>query len=281
MAKTGGLGLGLDALFDDNSTDTQMKRTLRLSEIEPNRLQPRKSFSEETIASLAESISQHGMIQPIVVRPNGNNSYQIVAGERRWRAARMLAMDEVPVIIKELSDFEAMQISLIENLQRENLNPIEESLGYKDLIEVYDMTQDMVAKTVGRSRSAVANALRLLNLPKEVQQMLKVGDITVGHAKALVAVDDEDLLMELAVKAAADKLTVRAIEKIISKLDEPEKEPEKPDKIDSYFKEMELSLNENLGRRVKVDYSKNKGALILEFYDKEDLAAIAQKLVEN
>lgn len=281
MAKTGGLGLGLDALFDDNSTDTQMKRTLRLSEIEPNRLQPRKSFSEETIASLAESISQHGMIQPIVVRPNGNNSYQIVAGERRWRAARMLAMDEVPVIIKELSDFEAMQISLIENLQRENLNPIEESLGYKDLIEVYDMTQDMVAKTVGRSRSAVANALRLLNLPKEVQQMLKVGDITVGHAKALVAVDDEDLLMELAVKAAADKLTVRAIEKIISKLDEPEKESEKTDKIDSYFKEMELSLNENLGRRVKVDYSKNKGALILEFYDKEDLAAIAQKLVEN
>lgn len=281
MAKTGGLGLGLDALFDDNSTDTQMKRTLRLSEIEPNRLQPRKSFSEETIASLAESISQHGMIQPIVVRPNGNNSYQIVAGERRWRAARMLAMDEVPVIIKELSDFEAMQISLIENLQRENLNPIEESLGYKDLIEVYDMTQDMVAKTVGRSRSAVANALRLLNLPKEVQQMLKVGDITVGHAKALVAVDNEDLLMELAVKAAADKLTVRAIEKIISKLDEPEKESEKTDKIDSYFKEMELSLNENLGRRVKVDYSKNKGALILEFYDKEDLAAIAQKLVEN
>lgn len=281
MAKTGGLGLGLDALFDDNSTDTQMKRTLRLSEIEPNRSQPRKSFSEETIASLAESISQHGMIQPIVVRSKGNNSYQIVAGERRWRAARMLAMDEVPVIIMELSDFEAMQISLIENLQRENLNPIEESLGYKDLIEVYDMTQDMVAKTVGRSRSAVANALRLLNLPKEVQQMLKIGDITVGHAKALVAVDDEDLLMELAVKAAADKLTVRAIEKIISKLDEPEKEPEKPDKIDSYFKEMELSLNENLGRRVKVDYSKNKGALILEFYDKEDLAAIAQKLVEN
>ncbi len=281
MAKTGGLGLGLDALFDDNSTDTQIKRTLRLSEIEPNRSQPRKSFSEETIASLAESISQHGMIQPIVVRPNGNNFYQIVAGERRWRAARMLAMDEVPVIIMELSDFEAMQISLIENLQRENLNPIEESLGYKDLIEVYDMTQDMVAKTVGRSRSAVANALRLLNLPKEVQQMLKMGDITVGHAKALVAVDDEDLLMELAVKAAADKLTVRAIEKIISKLDEPEIEPEKTDKIDSYFKEMELSLNENLGRRVKVDYSKNKGALILEFYDKEDLAAIAQKLVEN
>lgn len=281
MAKTGGLGLGLDALFDDNSTDTQVKRTLRLSEIEPNRSQPRKSFSEETIASLAESISQHGMIQPIVVRPADNNSYQIVAGERRWRAARMLAMDEVPVIIKELSDFEAMQISLIENLQRENLNPIEEALGYKDLIEVYDMTQDMVAKTVGRSRSAVANALRLLNLPKEVQQMLKEGDITVGHAKALVAVEDEDLLMELAVKAAADKLTVRAIEKIISKLDEPEKEPEKTDKIDTYFKEMELSLNENLGRRVRVDYSKNKGALILEFYDKDDLAAIAQKLVEN
>ena len=190
-------------------------------------------------------------------------------------------MDEVPVVIKELSDLEAMQISLIENLQRENLNPIEESMGYKELIDVYSMTQDAVAKIVGRSRSAVANSLRLLNLPKEVQEMLKDGDLTVGHAKALVSVEDEDLLMDLAVKAAADKLTVRAIEKIISRIDEPESEFESPNKIDSYFKEMEISLNERLGRRVKVDYSKNKGALILEFYDKEDLAAIAEKLVEN
>ncbi|NLK70394.1 MAG: ParB/RepB/Spo0J family partition protein [Clostridiales bacterium] len=281
MAKTGGLGLGLDALFSDNTTDTQVKRTLRVSQIEPNRSQPRKSFSEETIAALAESISQHGMIQPILVRPLEGGSYQIVAGERRWRAARMLAMDEVPVIIKDLSDIEAMQISLIENLQRENLNPIEEAMGYKELIDIYNMTQDAVAKTVGRSRSAIANSLRLLNLPKEVQQMLKDGDITVGHAKALVSVDDEDLLMELAVKAASDKLTVRAIEKIISKLDEPKIEVENTDKIDSYFKEVEISLNERLGRRVKVDYSKNKGALILEFYNKEDLAEIAKKLVED
>lgn len=281
MVKAGGLGLGLDALFDDNSTDAQVKRTLRMSEIEPNRSQPRKRFSEEAIATLAESISQHGMIQPILVRPLGDNSYQIVAGERRWRAARMLAMDEVPVVIQELSDLEAMQISLIENLQRENLNPIEESMGYKELIDVYSMTQDAVAKIVGRSRSAVANSLRLLNLPKEVQEMLKDGDLTVGHAKALVSVEDEDLLMDLAVKAAADKLTVRAIEKIISRIDEPESEFESPSNIDSYFKEMEISLNERLGRRVKIDYSKNKGALILEFYDKEDLAAIAEKLVEN
>lgn len=281
MAKTGGLGLGLDALFSDNTMDTQVKRTLRVSQIEPNRSQPRKSFSEETIAALAESISQHGMIQPILVRPLEGGSYQIVAGERRWRAARMLAMDEVPVIIKDLSDIEAMQISLIENLQRENLNPIEEAMGYKELIDIYNMTQDAVAKTVGRSRSAIANSLRLLNLPKEVQQMLKDGDITVGHAKALVSVDDEDLLMELAVKAASDKLTVRAIEKIISKLDEPKIEVENTDKIDSYFKEVEISLNERLGRRVKVDYSKNKGALILEFYNKEDLAEIAKKLVED
>ena len=254
MVKAGGLGLGLDALFDDNSTDAQVKRTLRMSEIEPNRSQPRKRFSEEAIATLAESISQHGMIQPILVRPLGDNSYQIVAGERRWRAARMLAMDEVPVVIQELSDLEAMQISLIENLQRENLNPIEESMGYKELIDVYSMTQDAVAKIVGRSRSAVANSLRLLNLPKEVQEMLKDGDLTVGHAKALVSVEDEDLLMDLAVKAAADKLTVRAIEKIISRIDEPESEFESPNKIDSYFKEMEISLNERLGRRVKVDY---------------------------
>lgn len=277
----GGLGLGLDALFNDNSSNLQVEKTLRVAEIEPNREQPRKSFDDEALAVLAESIREYGIIQPLVVRPLSGGMYQIVAGERRWRAARMLGMNEVPVIIKELSDAEAMQIALIENLQRENLNPIEEAQGYKQLIESYQMTQEEISKTVGRSRSAVANALRLLNLPYEVQKLLQNGDISVGHAKALVAVDDENILLDLAYKAAQDKLTVRAMEKIISKLDEEVTSEKQNNVIDSYFKEMELSLNEHLGRKVKVDYGKNKGVLILEFYDKDDLKSIAEKLVEE
>lgn len=278
----GGLGLGLDALFDDNRSESQVEKKLRIAEIEPNREQPRKNFDDAALAALAESIREHGILQPLVVRPIIGGMYQIVAGERRWRAARMLGMNEVPVIIKELSDGEAMQIALIENLQRENLNPIEEAQGYRQLIDSYEMTQDEIAKTVGRSRSAVANALRMLNLPREAQKLLQNGDISVGHAKALLAVDDENVLLDLAYKAAQDKLTVRAMEKIISKLNAEDTTGEKNDNsIDSYFKEMEISLNEHLGRKVKVDYGKNKGVLILEFYDKDDLNALAEKLVEE
>lgn len=278
----GGLGLGLDALFDDNRSESQVEKKLRIAEIEPNREQPRKNFDDAALAALAESIREHGILQPLVVRPIIGGMYQIVAGERRWRAARMLGMNEVPVIIKELSDGEAMQIALIENLQRENLNPIEEAQGYRQLIDSYEMTQDEIAKTVGRSRSAVANALRMLNLPREAQKLLQNGDISVGHAKALLAVDDENVLLDLAYKAAQDKLTVRAMEKIISKLNAEDATGEKNDNsIDSYFKEMEISLNEHLGRKVKVDYGKNKGVLILEFYDKDDLNALAEKLVEE
>ena len=167
MAK-GGLGAGLDTLFSDNTNEVQVKKTLRTSEIEPNRDQPRKYFSDEAIQALADSIREHGMLQPILVRPMATGGYQIVAGERRWRAARMLGLDEVPVNIRELTDIEAMQIAIIENLQRENLNPVEEASGYNELIEKYGMTQEKVAKMVGRSRSAVANAIRLLSLPAPV-----------------------------------------------------------------------------------------------------------------
>ena len=277
-AKKGGLGNGLDVLFDDNSTEIQVKKTLRMSEIEPNRSQPRKVFNDESIATLAESIREHGILQPLLVRPISSTAYQIVAGERRWRAARMLGLDEVPVIIKELSDGEAMQIALIENLQRENLNPIEEALGYKDLMDKYDMRQEDIAKVVGRSRSAVANAVRLLNLPDEIQQMLQKGEIQTGHAKALSAISDTALMLELARKAANGLLTVRAIEKAAAKA-EAEEETVSTAKIDSYFAEMELSLKERLGRRVSVKHTKNdKGALVLEFYDKEDLAELARLL---
>ena len=281
MAKKG-LGSGLDTLFMDNTNDIQVKKTLRTSEIEPNRDQPRKVFSDEAIAALADSSREYGVLQPILVRPLGTGMYQIVAGERRWRAARMLGLDEVPVNIKELSDLEAMQIAIVENLQRENLNPLEEASGYSELIEKFGMTQEKVAKLVGRSRSAVANAVRLLTLPESVQKMVESGDLSAGHARALLAFDDEELLIATAQKAAGGGLTVRQVEKIAQK--STEETPEKPasdTKIDNYFKEMEISLNETLGRKVKVDYGKNKGALILEFYDKDDLAELASKLAKE
>lgn len=282
MAK-GGLGSGLDILFDENVTETQTKKTLRVSQIEPNRNQPRKQFSEEAVTSLAESIREHGMLQPILVRPYIDGQYQIVAGERRWRAARMLGLDEVPVIIKDIADVEAMQMALIENLQRENLNPIEEATGYKRLSEEFNMKQDDIAKTVGKSRSSIANMLRILTLPNEVQEMLVNGEISVGHAKALLSIDDEEVQIEAARRAKDGSFTVRHIEKLAQSLaentDEAEEKPPKPAKIiDSYYKEVELSLNERLGRKVKVDFTKNKGTLVLEFYDKDDLAALADKI---
>ncbi|MFR0881434.1 MAG: ParB/RepB/Spo0J family partition protein [Oscillospiraceae bacterium] len=277
MASKGGLGIGLGALFEDNKTESDSGQMLRVSEIEPNRGQPRKNFDDESISALADSIKEHGILQPILVRPYGSG-YQIVAGERRWRAARMLGMSEVPVQIKELSDLEAMQLALIENLQRENLNPVEEAKGYSELVESYGMTQEEVAKTVGRSRSSVANAMRLLALPEEIQEMLENGDISTGHGKALLAFDDEEKMLDAARKAADGKLNVRSLEKMASEDDT--KKPSKKDNshIDSYFKEMEIGLHNALGRKVKVEYGKNKGALILEFYDKEDLSALAEKL---
>lgn len=285
MAKGGlnsGLG-GLGSLLNDNSNEVQIKNKLRTSELEPNRDQPRKNFSDEAITALADSIREHGMLQPILVRPLSSGGYQIVAGERRWRAARMLGLDEVPVTIRELSDVETMQIAIIENLQRENLNPIEEAAGYNELIENYGMTQDQVAKMVGRSRSAIANAVRLLSLPERVLKMLEKGDISAGHGRALLGFDNEELMIATAIKASEGSLTVRQVEKAAQRSSEPENiVSEKSDmRIDNYFVEMEISLNERLGRKVKVDYAKNKGALILEFYDKEDLAALAEKLAKE
>lgn len=277
MARKGGLGNGLSALFDDNKTESNSSQTLRVSEIEPNREQPRKNFDDESISALADSIKQHGILQPLLVRPY-RSSYQIVAGERRWRAARMLGLSEVPVQIRELSDAETMQIALIENLQRENLNPIEEAKGYSELIESYDMTQEEVAKTVGRSRSAVSNSMRLLSLPDEILEMLENGDISVGHGKALLSFEDEEKMLEAARKAADGKLNVRSLEKMAN--EEAVEKTVSNKQIDNYFKEMEISLHDTLGRKVKVEYGRNKGALILEFYDKEDLSELAKKLSE-
>lgn len=285
MAKGGlGAGGGLDALFIDNTNDIQVKKALRISEIEPNRDQPRKAFSDEAITALADSIREHGMLQPILVRPISTGGYQIVAGERRWRAARMAGLDEVPVNIKELSDLETMQIAIIENLQRENLNPVEEAAGYNELIEKFGMTQEKVAKMVGRSRSAVANAVRILALPERVLKMLENGEISAGHARALLGFENEEMLIATALRAADGGLTVRQVEKAAQKSAEHNEDisnERSNKKIDNYFVEMELSLKERLGRKVKVDYGKNKGALILEFYDKNDLAALAEKLAKE
>lgn len=275
----GGLGGGLDSLFEDNASDVQVKKTLRISEIEPNRGQPRKNFDEAAISALADSIREHGVLQPLLVRPLAMGGYQIVAGERRWRAARMLGLDEVPVVIRDMTDMEAAQIALIENLQRENLNPIEEALGYRKLIDEYDMKQEEVAKTVGRSRSAVANSMRLLLLPEEIQEYLVDGTISAGHARALLGFSgDEEMMLAVARRAAAGLLTVRQIEKLVSDSKKEEPEEEEASVPKSYYGEVEMALHARLGRKVKVQYKKNKGTLLLEFYDEDDLRSLAELL---
>jgi len=286
MARGGlGLGSGLGSLFEQNAADpTSGVQSVRISEIEQNRNQPRKTFDDAALTELAESIQAHGMIQPIVVRAVGEKRYQIVAGERRWRAAKLIGLSEVPVIIRDLTDTEASQIALIENLQRENLNPIEEAMGYQALMEQFHMTQDEVAKTVGRSRPAVANSLRLLNLPVLVQELLEKGRLSVGHAKALAGIKDEHLLIQCAQRAAEDRITVREIEAIAQRQSTAAKpgtaeKPKSPEQI--YYEEMEISLGNHLGRRVQVQNGKKKGTLTLEFYNKEDLQTLCQLLTRE
>ncbi len=274
----GGLGGGLDSLFEDNTAEVQVKKTLRISELEPNRSQPRKHFDETAIQTLADSIREHGVLQPLLVRPLASGGYQIVAGERRWRAAKMLGLDEIPVVVKDLSDLETAQIALIENLQRENLNPIEEALGFRQLQDDFGMRQEDVAKTVGRSRSAIANATRLLRLPEEVQDLVADGSISAGHARALLGFTDETLMIQAAKKAAEGLLTVRQLEKMAAETDaEPETE-EIPAPLPTYYGEVEQALHTRLGRKVKVQYKKNKGTLTLEFYDDDDLRELARLL---
>ena len=284
MAKGGlGLGSGLGSLFEQNAADPAGGvQTVRITEIEQNRSQPRKRFDDEALTELAESIQAHGMLQPIVVRPIGERRYQIVAGERRWRAAKRIGFSEVPVIIRELTDHEASQIALIENLQRENLNPIEEAMGYQALMQQFGMTQEEVAKTVGRSRPTVANSLRLLNLPVLVQDYLEKGKISAGHAKALAGIKDESLLLRCAARAAEDNITVREIEALVQKEAAEAKPAEKQKTADQiYYEEMEISLGSHLGRKVKVSGSKKKGTLTLEFYNKEDLQTLCQLLTKE
>ncbi len=277
-----GLGSGLDFLYNENADDHQSTRMLRLSEIEPNEEQPRHDFDPKMIEALAQSIAQHGVLQPLLVRPHGLN-YQIIAGERRWRAANMAGLHEVPAIVLEMSDETALEIALIENLQRENLNPIEEANGYRQLIDRFHMKQEEVAKRVGRSRSAITNALRLLQLPKDVCDMVENEDLAPATARLLLSIDNPTLQQELAEQAVDKNMTTRQLDKKIRDIKDEEKEENKPkstpDPIDSYFTEIKLGLENTLGRRVSVKVGeKNHGVITLEFYDKDDLATIADKL---
>lgn len=278
--KLGGLGKGLNAIFIENdSEDNNGSVTLKISEIEPNRSQPRKEFDEKALSELAESISNHGLLQPLLVRPLPLGGYQIVAGERRYRACRMAGITEVPVIIRELGDTETMEIALIENLQREDLTPIEEALGYKVLIDEHGFSQEDVAQSVGRSRPAIANSLRLLKLPQSILDLVSDGKISAGHARALLTLEDEKLMQELAEEIIKKNLSVRQVEKICKQKPKPEKE-EIPEKKPSFYSMVELALNESLGRKIKVSKNKGKqgGILQIEFYSDEELTELSNKL---
>ena len=276
--KKGGLGRGLDALFNENATDEKGVVTLRLSEIEPNRNQPRTSFDEDALTELADSIQKHGLIQPIVVRPTSSGVYQIVAGERRWRACRMADLQEVPVVIKELDDQKYYEVALIENLQREDLNAVEEAQGYKTLIDVYSLTQEQVAESVGKSRSAVTNALRLLNLNDKALEALKNGDITAGHARAILAADSDEIAAEM-LKAALAGASVRELEAMTKS--KPKAAKKAPNAKNNFYSEVEISLKNELGRKVEIkSKGKGKGTITLEFYSDDELADFARKLSE-
>lgn len=282
-AKKGGLGRGLDALFADNSIEEIASTSavkLKIMDIEPNRDQPRKIFDEDALAELADSIAKHGVIQPLLVRPMPDGSYQLVAGERRWRASRMAGLTEVPVVIKELSDDEAMALALIENLQREDLNAIEEAQGIKALMDTLSLTQDEAAERVGKSRPAVANALRLLKLPDSVIAFVSDGKLSPGHARALLGFKDEQDIIETADLIIEKGLTVRDVEKLVKKRNKEPKAEKPAARRASYYDEVELALTDFLGRKVKVGTKpgKESGVLEIDFFDKDDLTRLADAL---
>lgn len=277
--KKGGLGKGLELLFVENALEDAGKAvTLPIGEIEPNREQPRKAFDDEALAELSASIAQHGVLQPLLVRPMSGGGYQIVAGERRYRASRMAGLTELPAVIRELSDKEAAQLALIENLQREDLNPMEEALGFQKLMESYGLTQEETAHIVNKSRPAVANALRLLNLPEEVTAMVADGTLSAGHARAILSFAPE-LQVETAKNAARSGASVRELERQARAAQREKKTPRATAfRRDSFYDEVELALSEALSRKVRVTVGEKSGTLSLEFYDREDLQELANRL---
>ncbi len=275
----GGLGRGLDSLFEDATPSASGGvDMLPLREIEPDPDQPRKTFTDETLYELSASIAEHGLLQPIAVRPRPQGGYIIIAGERRWRAARMAGLTEVPVVIKDVTEQQAMELALIENIQREDLDPVEQAMGIQELMARCDLTQETAAARLGKSRSSLANSLRLLNLPADVLEKLKNGELSIGHAKVILGLPTPDLQSIAAAQIVELDLNVRQTEMLCKKLQE---EP-KAEKVEilrpALPTEVELSLKEVLGNEVKVTYKKGKGALTVHFYSDNQLRAFANLL---
>ena len=280
--KKGGLGRGLESLFEDVSPsfepDNAKIETLPLREIEPDPDQPRKTFDDETLAELASSIAEHGLIQPIAVRPKVSGGYLIVAGERRWRACRMAGLTEAPVVVKDVTDEQAMEIALVENLQREDLDPVEEAMGIRELMTRCDLTQEQAARKLGKSRSALANTLRLLHLPEPVLALLKSGQINIGHAKVILSLPTADLQQQAAQLIADHQLNVRQAEALCKKLSKPEQSAAAPVPRSTLPVEVEESLKQVLGNEVHVAYHEGKGKLTVHFYSDDQLKAFANLL---
>ena len=292
VAKKSGLGKGLDALIPAGNKKAPVKKetepviiekivekkgveTLKITEVEPNREQPRKNFNEDALLELSDSIKQYGVIQPLIVQKKGDH-YEIIAGERRWRAAKMAGIKEIPVIIKDYSDQQVMEISLIENIQREDLNPIEEAMAYKNLMEEFHLKQDEIAERVSKSRTAVTNSMRLLKLDKRVQQMMIDDMISAGHARTLITIEDPDVQYNIATKIFDEKLSVRETEKMVKLLQKSEVKKEKTEKVNSFiYKDIEEKIKAILGTKVTVDHrSNNKGRISIEYYSNDELERI-------
>ena len=293
-AKKSGLGRGFDAIFADNSVEDistgNSTTKVKLLDIEPNREQPRKQFDEEALAELSDSIAQHGVLQPLLVRPMPDGGYQLVAGERRWRASRMAGLTEVPVVIRDLTDAQVAELALVENLQRENLNPLEEANGYKELSDKFGYTQEKISEIVGKSRSAVANALRLLNLPDEVLDVLSHGDISSGHARALLSLGNEDDILTALQTVVGKDLSVRETEKLVKNIiKEKNKSTDdnrnlKQKEREIYIASLEEKISSKLGRKSFITNSKKNdgsGKLEIEYYSTEDLEALLKNLCGN
>ena len=292
VAKKSGLGKGLDALIPAGNKKAPVKKetepviiekivekkgveTLKITEVETNREQPRKNFNEDALLELSDSIKQYGVIQPLIVQKKGDH-YEIIAGERRWRAAKMAGIKEIPVIIKDYSDQQVMEISLIENIQREDLNPIEEAMAYKNLMEEFHLKQDEIAEKVSKSRTAVTNSMRLLKLDKRVQQMMIDDMISAGHARTLITIEDPDVQYNIATKIFDEKLSVRETEKMVKLIQKPEVKKEKAEKVNSFiYKDIEEKIKAILGTKVTVDHrSNNKGRISIEYYSNDELERI-------
>ena len=282
---TNRLGRGHSALIPDISTEIDKKDiiTIDLKNIYPNQDQPRRVFDEEKIKILSESIKNYGVLQPIVLKPDDKGKYMIIAGERRYRASKLARKSDIPAVIKDIPMKDIMEIALIENLQREELNPIEEALAYRSLIKNYEVTQEEISEAVGKSRPHITNTLRLLNLPQKIMDMIDQGQITAGHGKALLRVNDENLQLELANKVIAEELSVRATEALAKKIceDNIKEVPKKSKEKDVFIVDVEEKLRNIFGTKVNISKGKKKGKIEIEYYNEDDLNNIVSMLLED